>query len=58
MKPFAFEAMLLCLLACMVYPVALLGTISTDLARHERLALIVSAGVAFCLAGAWVAILL
>ncbi|MBI2318537.1 MAG: hypothetical protein HYY28_09485 [Betaproteobacteria bacterium] len=58
MRAFAFELTLLCLLTSMVFPVALLGAISTGIARHERLALLASAGLALCVAGVWFAIML
>lgn len=60
MNAFAFELTLLCLLAFTVFPVVLLGAISSDLAQrwNERRALLVSAGVALCVAGIWVVVML
>jgi len=60
MRSILFETTLLAMLTCTVFPVVLLGAISSDLAQswNERLALLVSAGIALCLAAIWVAVML
>ncbi|MBI4289873.1 MAG: hypothetical protein HY661_00170 [Betaproteobacteria bacterium] len=58
MKVFAFELTLLCLLTCTAFPVVF--AISSEFAQswNERVALLVSAGIALCLAGIWVMVML
>ena len=55
-----FQPMLFGLLICVVFPFALIGVSSSELASRwqERHALLASAGTAVCLAGAWFAFLI
>jgi hypothetical protein len=58
--PFWFELLLLCLLVCIAFPFSLIGVVLSDRAqaRSERQSMVLSAGAAVLVAGAWFAVMM